>query len=111
MPEADCSSTLGGEISIKRIVPLANKFGLCSVGILTDCECDQTSFNSKEINPLKYFSGPLISPTSFNLLMYTSTSAQTYVNSLTDSVSLICGDRTGKKWCGNRAAVIWDVAN
>ena len=43
--------------------------------------------------------------------MYTSKSAQTYVNSLTDSVSLIYGDRTGKKWCGNRAPVIWDVAN
>ena len=110
-PEADCRSTLGSLIEIKRFVPLVNKFGLCSVGILTDCKCDQTSFISKNINRLKYFSGPLISPTSFNLLMYTSTSAQTYVNSLTDSVSLICGDRTGKKWCGNRAPVIWDVAN
>jgi hypothetical protein len=31
---------------------------------------------------------------------------QTFLPNLTDSYSLVCGDASGNKWCGNRAPVI-----
>jgi hypothetical protein len=37
-------------------------------------------------------------------------SVLTYVKSLTDSVSHICGDATGNTYCGSRNLLIWDVA-
>ncbi len=40
-------------------------------------------------------------------MMYASTSALTLISSLTDSYSIICGDKSGKTWCGNRAPVIF----
>ena len=30
------------------------------------------------------------------------------ISTLTDSISLACGDGTGKNFCGNRELVIWD---
>ncbi len=82
------------------------KFGFCSIGVLTNCYCGDTLFNNYDILDSKYFSGPLIAPTSFSLMMYGSTSALTKISSLTDSIGLICGDKTGQTWCGNRAPVV-----
>jgi hypothetical protein len=30
-------------------------------------------------------------------------------SSYTDSTSLVCGDATGTKFCGNRNPIIWDI--
>ena len=29
--------------------------------------------------------------------------------SFTDSTSLVCGDSTGTKFCGNRIPILWDI--
>ena len=72
------------------------KFGFCSIGVLTNCYCGDTLFNIYDILYSKYFSGALIAPTSFSLMIYGSTSALTKISSLTDSIGLICGDKTGQ---------------
>ena len=40
-----------------------------------------------------------------------ATEIQTNILSLTDTYSHICGDLTGKTWCGKRELVIWDTDN
>jgi hypothetical protein len=52
----------------------------------------------------------LIASTDINVwLNAVAISVQTFIYKLTDSLSLICGDKTGTTWCGNRIPIIWDA--
>jgi hypothetical protein len=100
---------LGYGISIGRY---NYAMGICSVGVLTDCKCDDTSLTLGNIHTNKYFSSSLIASTDINVwLNAVAISVQTFIYRLTDSLSLICGDKTGTTWCGNRIPIIWDADN
>jgi hypothetical protein len=79
--------------------------GICSGSLLTDCDFKKTEFGDSYID--NYFNGPFIATTTFNLLLKVSvTTIPTNLSSLTISVSYVCGDATGKTWCGDRDPII-----
>jgi hypothetical protein len=110
-PEFDCGGTLANGIIYSRSLNNAS-FGVCSTGILTDCNCWDTSLQQMDMHSSKYFSGSLIASTQFNIVLNeTATQVQTNISSLTDTYSHVCGDKTGRTWCGTRELVIWDTDN
>ena len=85
---------------------------ICSIGILSDCNCDDTRFDSTnivgsrfqdvdlcEVNHLMVdlYDDPVVIPISYNY------------RTLYDSVSLVCGNADGTSWCGGRELVLYDV--
>jgi hypothetical protein len=62
------------------------------------------------LNPF-YFATDLIASTDIQLKCCEGDSlkVQTFINQLTDTVSLVCGDATGNTFCGSREIVIWDT--
>jgi hypothetical protein len=57
-----------------------------------------------------YFASDLIASTDIRLKCCRGDSlqVQTFINQLTDTVSLVCGDASGNDFCGSREIVIWD---
>jgi hypothetical protein len=57
-----------------------------------------------------YFATDLIASTDIQLKYCKGDflQVQTFINQLTDTVSLVCGDASGNNFCGSRELVIWD---
>ena len=69
--EFDCHGQPAWGLVLARSI-VSVPLGLCSVGILTDCNCYDTSFASTDIYPNRYFSGSLMTPTNFNTYLNAS---------------------------------------
>jgi hypothetical protein len=67
-------------------------------------------FDPDQINLKYYFSGSILNVTKIEIeLNGQSVFISTKFASFTDSTSLVCGDATGKIFCGNRIPTIWDI--
>jgi hypothetical protein len=86
------------------------QLGICSAGVLTDCNCKNTKFASEFMLKPFYFTADLIASIDIKLKCCKGDSlqVQTLISQLTDTVSLVCGDAAGNNFCGSRDIVIWD---
>jgi hypothetical protein len=67
-------------------------------------------FNPDHINSKYYYSGEILNVTTIEIeLNGKADYISTKFASFTDSTSLVCGDTTGTKFCGNRIPTIWDI--
>jgi hypothetical protein len=84
-PEFDCGGVFANGLRFFRLLSSV-KFGVCSIGVLNDCNCLDTSFASNDIYIYVFFSGNLIASTLINILLNANAiEIQTYISSLTDS--------------------------
>jgi hypothetical protein len=100
---------IGSSVYIIRLCTNC-KLGICSAGVLTDCNCRDTKLGSQFMLSPFYFYTDLIASTDIQVKCCEGDSllVQTFINKLTDTVSLVCGDATGNNFCGSRDLVIWD---
>ena len=112
-PESDCGGLVGNRVSI--LGAPNSQLGINSLGILANCDCTKTSFLSKDIAQWVDYESYYISLISSGENYFT-----VYLNldkldiplndisTITDSVSLMCGDVYALNFCPNRELVIWD---
>ena len=96
--EFDCSKMIGYQVTIKSIATSASILKLCSVGILSNCDCTQTSFLEADLKDY----GPKIG----NLTVSYNGIAVTGIVKTGDAVSYVCGSATGVDYCGTRTMSI-----
>ena len=100
--EFDCSAKKGYQVTIKSINISPSFLQICSVGILSTCDCTQTSFLYEDLMDL----GPKTGSVTVNAKGY-----PVYLNLKTgDAVSYVCGSAgNGLDYCGSRTIKFYSM--
>jgi len=88
--------------------------GLCSIGILTDCNCSNTQFLKSMMAPQFYNETKnLIISNTTNFTLTIGDPLVTYnltnIKLFADTTSLVCGDSSGINFCGSRTLSLWEI--
>lgn len=96
--EFDCGKSKGYRVTISSPdSPAVLK--ICSVGILSSCDCTQTSFDAKDLVDF----GPKIG----TMVAYYNSGTTTATVKVGDTVSYVCGSAgTGIDYCGSRVITL-----